>query len=144
MPPKFKRHLESGDYNRARNSEKSSLLDAGSEDEEDFFLTGPNARPRELGDSKIARVQGQVHDVIDVMKDNIGKVMDRGERLEDLQDKSDDLSSNANMFRSRATDLRRNMWWKECKMRILLAVVVVVILLIIIIPIIIHSQKKDP
>ena len=27
-------------------------------------------------------------EVIDVMQDNIGKVMDRGERLEDLQDKS--------------------------------------------------------
>ena len=36
----------------------------------------------------LTRVQGQVDEVIDVMQDNIGKVMDRGQRLEDLQDKS--------------------------------------------------------
>ena len=36
----------------------------------------------------LTRVQGQVEEVIDVMQDNIGKVMDRGQRLEDLQDKS--------------------------------------------------------
>ena len=37
------------------------------------------------------RLQGQVHEVVDVMRDNIGKVMDRGDRLEDLQDKSGGL-----------------------------------------------------
>ena len=34
------------------------------------------------------RLQSQVHEVVDVMKDNIGKVMDRGDRLDDLHDKS--------------------------------------------------------
>jgi hypothetical protein len=34
------------------------------------------------------RLQGQVDEVIDVMKDNVGKVLERGDRLEDLQDKS--------------------------------------------------------
>ena len=35
-----------------------------------------------------SRLQGQVDEVVDVMQDNIGKVMDRGERLEELHDKS--------------------------------------------------------
>ena len=34
------------------------------------------------------RVQRQVDEVIDVMKDNVDKVLDRGEKLEDLQEKS--------------------------------------------------------
>lgn len=34
------------------------------------------------------RVQSQVDEVIDVMQENISKVIERGERLEDLQDKS--------------------------------------------------------
>ena len=34
------------------------------------------------------RLQGQVSEVINVMQDNIGKVLDRGDKLEDLQDKS--------------------------------------------------------
>lgn len=36
----------------------------------------------------VLRVQSQVDEVIDVMQENISKVIERGERLEDLQDKS--------------------------------------------------------
>ena len=36
----------------------------------------------------VCRVQEQVSGVIDVMKTNIGKVMQRGEKLEDLEEKS--------------------------------------------------------
>ena len=35
-----------------------------------------------------SRVQKQVHGVMDIMKDNISKVLERGEKLSDLQDKS--------------------------------------------------------
>ena len=33
-------------------------------------------------------MQSQVQGVIGIMKDNINKVLDRGEKLEDLEDKS--------------------------------------------------------
>lgn len=36
----------------------------------------------------VSRVQNQVSGVINVMKTNIGKVIDRGETLEDLEEKS--------------------------------------------------------
>ena len=36
------------------------------------------------------RVQNQVSGVISIMKDNITKVIDRGEKLEDLEEKSGD------------------------------------------------------
>lgn len=36
----------------------------------------------------VPRVQSQVDEVIDVMQENISKVIERGERLDDLQDKS--------------------------------------------------------
>ena len=34
------------------------------------------------------RVQNQVSGVISIMKDNLSKVIDRGEKLEDLEEKS--------------------------------------------------------
>lgn len=34
------------------------------------------------------RLQNQVDEVVDVMQNNIGRVMERGERMEDLRDKS--------------------------------------------------------
>lgn len=39
------------------------------------------------------RVQSQVDEVIDVMQENISKVIERGERLDDLQDKSGEVAS---------------------------------------------------
>ena len=36
----------------------------------------------------IGRVQGQVNDVMDVMRGNIDKMMQRGERLDNLEEKS--------------------------------------------------------
>lgn len=133
MPPKFARE-------NARRSETKALLDDS--DEEDFFLEGPSVRTDKLRqDPKLNRLRNQVDDVVDVMKDNVSKVMERGDRLEDLQDKSDSLSSNSDMFRSRAKDLRKNMWWKNCRMKLLLALVIFIILCIIVIPIIMKSQN---
>lgn len=40
-------------------------------------------------------VQNQVDEVIDVMQENITKVIERGERLDDLQDKSGVVSNTA-------------------------------------------------
>uniref|UniRef100_A0A8B9V1G2 Vesicle associated membrane protein 4 n=1 Tax=Anas zonorhyncha TaxID=75864 RepID=A0A8B9V1G2_9AVES len=77
-------------------------------------------------------VQNQVDEVIDVMQENITKVIERGERLDDLQDKSESLSDNATAFSNRAKQLRRQMWWRGCKMKAIIALVVVVLLLVII------------
>ena len=40
------------------------------------------------------RVQQQVQGVMGIMKDNISKVLERGEKLTDLQDKSGETKSN--------------------------------------------------
>ncbi|XP_013420361.1 vesicle-associated membrane protein 4 [Lingula anatina] len=145
MPPKFKRTVDSSDMARAKDSEKVSLLGENSDDEqEDFFLKGPNARPgRLLKDEKVQRVQEQVDDVVGVMKSNIGKVLDRGERLEDLQDKSDHLNSNSRLFQARARDVRSAMWWQNCKMKIIVMIVILIIFAVIIIPIILKATQHQ-
>ncbi|MEE6522743.1 hypothetical protein FKM82_021368, partial [Ascaphus truei] len=52
------------------------------------------------------------------MQENITKVIERGERLDELQDKSESLSDNATAFSSRSRQLRRQMWWRECKVSV--------------------------
>ena len=42
-------------------------------------------------------VNQQVDELKDVMKDNIGKVIDRGEKLEDLESKANDLEQNVSI-----------------------------------------------
>ena len=68
------------------------------------------------------------------MRDNINKVSQRGERLDALQDKTDNLAISAQGFRRGANRVRKQMWWKDMKMRVCLIVGIIILLLIIIVP----------
>jgi vesicle-associated membrane protein 4 len=68
------------------------------------------------------------------MRDNINKVSERGARLDSLQDKTDNLAVSAQGFRRGANRVRKQMWWKDMKMRMWLIVGIIVLLLIIIVP----------
>ena len=68
------------------------------------------------------------------MRDNINKVSQRGERLDALQDKTDNLAISAQGFRRGANRVRKQMWWKDMKMRVCIIVGIIVLLLIIIVP----------
>lgn len=46
------------------------------------------------------------------MRENINKVSQRGERLDALQDKTDNLAVSAQGFRRGANRVRKQMWWK--------------------------------
>ncbi|KAF7548761.1 hypothetical protein G7046_g8566 [Stylonectria norvegica] len=68
------------------------------------------------------------------MRDNINKVSQRGERLDALQDKTDNLAVSAQGFRRGANRVRKQMWWKDMKMRMCLIVGIIILLIIIIVP----------
>ncbi|GAB1285608.1 Vesicle-associated membrane protein 4 [Apodemus speciosus] len=85
-------------------------------------------------------VQNQVDEVIDVMQENITKVIERGERLDELQDKSESLSDNATAFSNRSKQLRRQMWWRGCKIKAIMALAAAILLLMIIILIVVKFR----
>lgn len=68
------------------------------------------------------------------MHDNIQKVRERGENLDHLQTKTDNLANQAHGFRRGANRVRKQMWWKDMKMRMCLIAGVIILLLIIIVP----------
>jgi hypothetical protein len=68
------------------------------------------------------------------MRENINKVSQRGERLDSLQDKTDNLAVSAQGFRRGANRVRKAMWYKDMKMRVCLIVGIIILLLVIIIP----------
>ncbi|RKP12125.1 vesicle-associated membrane protein [Piptocephalis cylindrospora] len=69
------------------------------------------------------RVQGEIDQVKEVMVQNIERVLERGERIDLLVDKTDNLNQAAFAFRKRSTALKRAMWWKNAKLMIMLAFV---------------------
>lgn len=68
------------------------------------------------------------------MRSNIFKVSERGERLDSLQDKTDNLAVSAQGFRRGANRVRKQMWWKDMKMRVCLVICIIVLLVVIIVP----------
>ncbi|KAA8589857.1 hypothetical protein FQN60_013222, partial [Etheostoma spectabile] len=129
-----------GHFRISASATPRNLLEDDSDEEEDFFLRGPTGPRFGPQTDKFKQVQSQVDEVIDVMQENISKVIERGERLDDLQDKSESLSDNASAFSSRAKQLHRRMWWRDTKMKMIIALVVVALLLIIIIPVILRYR----
>ena len=65
--------------------------------------------------SKVSAVQQQVSQVKEIMMDNIEKVLDRGEKIELLVDKTDRLNQQAFKFESSSKRLRQAMWWKNAR-----------------------------
>lgn len=58
------------------------------------------------------------------MTENIERVLERGERIDLLVDKTGRLGNSAKDFRVRSRGLRRRMWWKNIKVMVLLVIVV--------------------
>lgn len=73
----------------------------------------------------ISNVQNEIENVRGIMTENIERVLERGERIDLLVDKTDRLGGSAHEFRMRSRGLRRRMWWKNVKLMALLVVVVI-------------------
>ncbi|PWN37525.1 synaptobrevin [Meira miltonrushii] len=102
---------------------------------------GGNSSGQNAGTNRAAAIQSQIDETVGVMRDNIQKVNERGENLNDLQGKTDNLAVSAQGFRRGANRVRKQMWWKDMKMRILIIVGVVILLLIIIVPIVVKTKN---
>ncbi|KAK5660261.1 hypothetical protein OQA88_12800 [Cercophora sp. LCS_1] len=83
----------------------------------------------------ITNVQREIDDVRGIMTRNIEGLLERGERIDLLVDKTDRLGGSAREFRVRSRGLKRRMWWKNVKLMGLLGLVVVLIVLTIVISI---------
>ncbi|XP_028403446.1 vesicle-associated membrane protein 7-like [Dendronephthya gigantea] len=83
-------------------------------------------------DDNIARVQGEIDELKDIMVKNIDTISQRGERLELLIDRSRDLNTASMTFKKSSKTLARVMWWKNVKMIIIITIVVIIILYFII------------
>lgn len=68
------------------------------------------------------------------MRQNITRVQERGENVDRLGDKTQGLSDSAANFRRGANRVRKQMFWKNMKMRVWVIIGIIILLLVIIIP----------
>uniref|UniRef100_A0A803KMW8 Uncharacterized protein n=1 Tax=Chenopodium quinoa TaxID=63459 RepID=A0A803KMW8_CHEQI len=86
--------------------------------------------PEEM--NKLAKVQAQISEVKGVMMENIEKVLDRGEKIELLVDKTENLRSQAQDFRQQGTQMRRKMWLQNMKIKLIVLGIIIALILIIV------------
>uniref|UniRef100_A0A7S0X8N0 V-SNARE coiled-coil homology domain-containing protein n=1 Tax=Mantoniella antarctica TaxID=81844 RepID=A0A7S0X8N0_9CHLO len=92
---------------------------------------------------KITAVGAQVDEVKAVMEGNINKMLDNAETVNAVEDKSELLRAGAQQFQKRSDHVRRMMWWRLFKIKLIFGTLVLVVLGYILIPIIIEQTAKD-
>lgn len=73
-----------------------------------------------------------VPQVVDIMRVNVDKVLERDQKLAELDDRADALQAGASQFETSAAKLKRKYWWKNCKMWVIGITVLVIIIVIIV------------
>ncbi|KAL2557980.1 Vesicle-associated membrane protein [Forsythia ovata] len=85
--------------------------------------------PEEI--SKLSKVKAQITEVKGIMMDNIEKVLDRGEKIELLVDKTENLQFQADNFQRHGRQLRRQMWLQSLRMKLMIGGAILILIFII-------------
>ena len=83
--------------------------------------------------NRLQEAQQQVGEVVDIMRVNVVKVLERDTKLSELDQRADNLQEGASQFQTQAHRLKRKYWWQNLKFMIIIGVVVAVLLIIIIV-----------
>eukprot|EP00946_MAST-07B_sp_MAST-7B-sp1_P004694 g4694.t1 len=89
-----------------------------------YYNDNPNADP-------LSKVQNQIKDVKNVAMKNIEKVLERGEKIDLLVDKTDRMRNTAVKFHKTSRRLKNTMWWQNVKMWLIIVGVVGVVIFVI-------------
>ena len=71
----------------------------------------------------MAMNQAQVDEVVEIMKMNVDKVLDRDSKLSALDERADFLQNSAGQFEKSAGSLKNKFWLKNLKMMIIMGIV---------------------
>ncbi|XP_012137319.1 vesicle-associated membrane protein 3 isoform X2 [Megachile rotundata] len=126
--------LSKADIIAAAKDEKELLLEPESDAEENMVYNRPSTSSGETRvDGKMDSVRLQIQEVTGVMRENVQKVMERGERLEDLQEASDRLNMAGNEFRATAKKAQQRAWLQNFRTRLVLVTITVTVVICIIV-----------
>ncbi|TDL20302.1 vesicle-associated membrane protein [Rickenella mellea] len=80
---------------------------------------------------ELERAKGELSQVKDIMVQNVEQILSRGERLELIVDKTDNMAHQATAFRRGARSVRRQQFWRNQKILLLSALVGLILVWII-------------
>uniref|UniRef100_A0A8B9VNY4 V-SNARE coiled-coil homology domain-containing protein n=1 Tax=Anas zonorhyncha TaxID=75864 RepID=A0A8B9VNY4_9AVES len=74
---------------------------------------------------RLQQTQHQVDEVVDIMRVNVDKVLERDQKLSELDDRADALQAGASQFETSAAKLKRK-YWHICKLKISMTTLIIV------------------
>ncbi|KFQ47350.1 Synaptobrevin, partial [Nestor notabilis] len=89
------------------------------------------APPNQSSNRRMQQTQVQMKEVVGIMCVNVDKMLERDERLSELDDRADALQAGALEFESSASKLKRKYWCKNCKMMIMMGVIGAIVVVVI-------------
>uniref|UniRef100_A0AAF5DMA2 Autophagy-related protein 101 n=1 Tax=Strongyloides stercoralis TaxID=6248 RepID=A0AAF5DMA2_STRER len=104
----------------------------------EYIMAAINVGDLERDNGRITELRSQVNDVTDVMSQNIRKILEREERLENAEARTANLIESSDQFRIAARSVSRQYWWKNVKWTIIMYIVGILIIVAIIL-IILHA-----
>lgn len=84
--------------------------------------------PSKPSNEKINNLRKDLDETQRIMKENVQKTVERGVRLEELEDITKDLEANSRSFKKQSKQLRLKMCWQDYKMTIIISLIVLVVL----------------
>nr|VZI36907.1 unnamed protein product [Spirometra erinaceieuropaei] len=93
------------------------------------------------GQNRIQAQQAQVNEVVDIMKANVSRVLERDQKLSDLDSRADQLQVHSRQFEAISRSVQRKYFWRNMKMWAIIAFVVIIIIIVIIIAATAGSSK---
>jgi vesicle-associated membrane protein 7 len=81
---------------------------------------------------KITKIKNEINQVQDVMIENIERILERGDKIDNLIVKTEVLEKQSGQFKSNATTLKNKMLWKKILMYIIIAAVVALVIFLIV------------
>ncbi|XP_033014963.1 vesicle-associated membrane protein 8 isoform X2 [Lacerta agilis] len=85
-----------------------------------------------MASDKVKNLQNEVEGVKNIMTQNVERMLARGENLDHLRNKTEDLEATSEHFKTTSQKVARKYWWKNAKMIIIICIIVAIILILII------------
>ena len=91
-------------------------------------LPGPAQMQQIMAQKRMAQQQAQVDEVVGIMRNNVEKVLERDQKLNELDEKADALQDGASQFEKSAGKLKNKFWVENMKMIIIGGIIILLIL----------------
>ena len=100
------------------------------EGEEEPIVGGPRTFQQKAAAHNISVAQYQVEEVIEIMRENVEKVLERDAKLGEMEERAETLYEGASAFQKSAGSLKNKMWLANLKQTIIMVVLGLVLLAI--------------